>query len=751
MNGMKTNINTASAQRKPVYGKIGLLPQSNTSHTVNNQIVVPKPIVIRRTLAPVSPRSCASNPAEQHEEEIKADGNKSNNALINKQQKHSIFLAPMEPLVLSFSEKKIQNRDKRNESPSKTKKGAFFIPVAKRGAFVRASKISTSTVSQKTEGSHFCSNPPVETKENTHLPSACSTQIKMTHEYPRTTTRTGTVTSTIENFRHCPGDHIDENGTNVVYEVGTTSTSTTTTDVSDIHVKGLELVISTNVNHSSASDTSTVRNTIVNELPVLIRKPEATRNCKSTSSYVCEKKDRNLPPSTKEHNTEIVTPDPRKCKITTVNPVNVSTKTAHNSTNRDCSTGAVVKVNTLKKKNSRTANLVLPIATRVSTIANNPNRTPVATQAVSHTPKISKDISRSEQSRRNLAQSRLTASTLKRAQQEQFRKKHYQQCAFPTHQYHRCNKNNMGSSTGPNMSNGVAPTTNNPTNISNSAQIQFHNPKPSRTANSTSEQPNNNNNGRFLPPYHHTQPQHHVLSNTSAQQQPPQANPGARATTSLNVSSPQLANRGSVDSSSVAPPQPLFERLIVEEAQESKTYTRIIESQNRRLTDLERIHMDLERRLEVLSKERNSLEANLEERDMEYKQKLLGLEKERDSWKKVVTSERMKNERLLDQVHRKDKEIHRMIQRKYDGNTHANTRNLPHNPHHQANHSNTIPLHHSRISPNSSIGGSPAACVKEGEGQIVHRGPHDVIRECGSSATVRERNVTNLLLDFFGM
>jgi hypothetical protein len=40
------------------------------------------------------------------------------------------------------------------------------------------------------------------------------------------------------------------------------------------------------------------------------------------------------------------------------------------------------------------------------------------------------------------------------------------------------------------------------------------------------------------------------------------------------------------------------------------------------------------------------------------------LEKDLESWKKLVNAERAKNERLLDQVMRKDREIHRMIQRK---------------------------------------------------------------------------------------
>jgi len=113
-------------------------------------------------------------------------------------------------------------------------------------------------------------------------------------------------------------------------------------------------------------------------------------------------------------------------------------------------------------------------------------------------------------------------------------------------------------------------------------------------------------------------------------------------------------------------PTLLFERLVSEEAQELKNFARIIEEQNRRLAELERVHDDLELRLERKSTDRMELEATLEQREKEWASRCEGLERERDSWKKTVETERTKNERLLDLVYRKDKEIHRMIQRKYD-------------------------------------------------------------------------------------
>jgi hypothetical protein len=109
---------------------------------------------------------------------------------------------------------------------------------------------------------------------------------------------------------------------------------------------------------------------------------------------------------------------------------------------------------------------------------------------------------------------------------------------------------------------------------------------------------------------------------------------------------------------------PLFERLVTEEVQELKAYVRIVESQNRRLVELERVHGDLEVRLEQETNTRQQLEATLELREREWVERLEHIERDRDVWKTLVEAEKIKNSKLLDQVHRKDQDIHRMLQRK---------------------------------------------------------------------------------------
>jgi hypothetical protein len=111
-------------------------------------------------------------------------------------------------------------------------------------------------------------------------------------------------------------------------------------------------------------------------------------------------------------------------------------------------------------------------------------------------------------------------------------------------------------------------------------------------------------------------------------------------------------------------PTPLFERLVTEEVQELRAYVRIVENQNRRLVELERVHGDLETRLELETKNRQQLEATLEAREREWAEKLAHVERDRDQWKLLVETEKIKNSKLIDQVVRKDQDIHRMLQRK---------------------------------------------------------------------------------------
>eukprot|EP00543_Licmophora_paradoxa_P006854 CAMPEP_0202448454 /NCGR_PEP_ID=MMETSP1360-20130828/7271_1 /ASSEMBLY_ACC=CAM_ASM_000848 /TAXON_ID=515479 /ORGANISM="Licmophora paradoxa, Strain CCMP2313" /LENGTH=397 /DNA_ID=CAMNT_0049066037 /DNA_START=102 /DNA_END=1295 /DNA_ORIENTATION=- len=176
---------------------------------------------------------------------------------------------------------------------------------------------------------------------------------------------------------------------------------------------------------------------------------------------------------------------------------------------------------------------------------------------------------------------------------------------------------------------------------------------------------------------------------------------GGRKTSSLagsleSGSSLSNNNNNNINNNNMHP-TPLFQRLVTEEVQELKAYARIIEQQNRRSAELERAHGDLEARLEIQSERRLELERSLEKRERTWAQQISSLEMDRDHWRDVVKMERNKNTRLMDRVAKKDQEIHRMLQRKYDlrggGSASASStdgnRNLNHNHQVMHNHNGT--------------------------------------------------------------
>lgn len=195
------------------------------------------------------------------------------------------------------------------------------------------------------------------------------------------------------------------------------------------------------------------------------------------------------------------------------------------------------------------------------------------------------------------------------------------------------------------------------------AQVDF--PRKNHTSNSTQHHQNGSHrNGtqqqqqqqRYHPSQQHARPSPSASCNSSL----PSSRISAKKPQSLGGS----INSASVSSANNIHPTPLFQRLVSEEVQELKAYARIIETQNRRLAELERVHGDLEARLEVQSNRRMELEKTLEDRERNWAEQIEDLKKDREEWKKLVHAERTKNARLMDQVVRKDQDIHRMLQRK---------------------------------------------------------------------------------------
>mmetsp|Transcript_109723 Transcript_109723/g.215103 ORF Transcript_109723/g.215103 Transcript_109723/m.215103 type:complete len:229 (+) Transcript_109723:41-727(+) len=203
----------------------------------------------------------------------------------------------------------------------------------------------------------------------------------------------------------------------------------------------------------------------------------------------------------------------------------------------------------------------------------------------------------------------------------------------------------------------------------------------------------------------------------------------------------------------VNPPTPLFERLVTEEVQELKSCLRMIDNQQRRLNELERVHGDLETRLEQESRGRAQLETTLEQREREWASKFKELELDRDHWKDIVKQEKAKNAKLIHQVVRKDQDIHRMLQRKYDRKGDS-----PNGPHSSVSTRNVRQLSSERpAGPGQLQVGSDGQSItnsnyRAGVGeQQQYKSPHEILAASGSMEAVRIRNVQNLLTEFFAL
>eukprot|EP00428_Durinskia_dybowskii_P068938 CAMPEP_0170395542 /NCGR_PEP_ID=MMETSP0117_2-20130122/21834_1 /TAXON_ID=400756 /ORGANISM="Durinskia baltica, Strain CSIRO CS-38" /LENGTH=226 /DNA_ID=CAMNT_0010651859 /DNA_START=79 /DNA_END=761 /DNA_ORIENTATION=+ len=214
----------------------------------------------------------------------------------------------------------------------------------------------------------------------------------------------------------------------------------------------------------------------------------------------------------------------------------------------------------------------------------------------------------------------------------------------------------------------------------------------------------------------------------------------------------------------VNPPTPLFERLVTEEVQEQNHALRMIDNQQRRLNELERVHGDLETRLEQESRGRAQLETTLEQREREWASKFKELELDRDHWKDIVKQEKAKNAKLIHQVVRKDQDIHRMLQRKYDRKGDS-----PNGPHSSVSTRNVRQLSSERpagpgqlfderpAGPGQLQVGSDGQSItnsnyRAGVGeQQQYKSPHEILAASGSMEAVRIRNVQNLLTEFFAL
>ena len=291
-------------------------------------------------------------------------------------------------------------------------------------------------------------------------------------------------------------------------------------------------------------------------------------------------------------------------------------------------------------------------------------------------------------------------------------------------------------------------------------RYQQHNARPPQYQTQPVVMPTNGNNSSAIPlqqqqtqqqQIHQVNPQQRNNSQYSqrvhSQHQTQSQQPNSRS-----IPTPTSQNSPSASPVPTAPGQshtPLYERLVTEEVKELKEYVRLIEQQSRRITDLEQIHLDLEKRLEAETTQRQRLEHTLQHRERHWKSMVDRMEGERAKMENNVKEEKIKVERLLDMVNRLQNEIQSMIKNKFN----------PSQAHGNNNSGGGIKRVASGQAGNRTRSESGASGRNEGHqsnssGRNVtkrHIGPHELLACNGSAEAVRERNAFTSLLDFFGM
>jgi hypothetical protein len=254
---------------------------------------------------------------------------------------------------------------------------------------------------------------------------------------------------------------------------------------------------------------------------------------------------------------------------------------------------------------------------------------------------------------------------------------------------------------------------------------------------------------------------------------------------------------------------PLYDRLVSEEVKDLKEYIRITENLSRRVIELEKIHFDLEHRLEEEQIKVQNLEHTLRQREKLWSGTCDTLQKEKTQAQKFVKEEKLKVEKLLEMVNRLQNEIRNMIMNKFshDGGRGGGGGVGVGVGGHYHSHQNQYHMQGmGGLTPSSSYSGnikrvsssqaaSPASIASginrttsssmnynspgneggslgdrggsasgsnirrdnsNGTGSTAalskrHLSPHEILAHKGSEEAVRERNAVGSLLDFFGM
>jgi predicted RNase H-like nuclease (RuvC/YqgF family) len=111
---------------------------------------------------------------------------------------------------------------------------------------------------------------------------------------------------------------------------------------------------------------------------------------------------------------------------------------------------------------------------------------------------------------------------------------------------------------------------------------------------------------------------------------------------------------------------PLFERYTNDDFVELQNCRSVIDALQDRIQDLERINVDLEYRLEDQAKQCMLAEKEVTTIKREWVSKCETLQNEIDHWKNEFALEQLRSARLREQNSRTERELYRILQRKYE-------------------------------------------------------------------------------------
>lgn len=112
---------------------------------------------------------------------------------------------------------------------------------------------------------------------------------------------------------------------------------------------------------------------------------------------------------------------------------------------------------------------------------------------------------------------------------------------------------------------------------------------------------------------------------------------------------------------------PLFERQMgSEEFVELQQMRLLVDNMQQRIMNLEKINVDLEHRLEDQAKQSMAVEKECLLVEQRWKAKNSELLNEIETWKTSFKQEKVKGDRLREQVHRSERELYGILQRKYE-------------------------------------------------------------------------------------